>query len=177
MKKLICIILFVSLYAISYSQEPLTFSKVIQTDSIEKDRLFAIVNEWFAVEFRSANKVIQMLDKDAGIIIGKANDEFRYPGQQKCFDGILQYTVKVIIKDYRLKIEVNDFRHQNINNSGLCNLGLITTADNYRESGFGAKYDNVAWADLKKKSTVIAEYFIKSLSDKTKNIKASEEDW
>ena len=48
--------------------------------SLTKDILFVRANEWFAIKFVSANDVIQMIDKDAGKIVGKGYVKVVYSG-------------------------------------------------------------------------------------------------
>ena len=52
------------------AQENLSFTKIIQADSMSKTDLFININDWFASVYNTSNDVIQMADKDAGIIIG-----------------------------------------------------------------------------------------------------------
>ena len=70
MKSLLLAILLNLAVFCSHSQNPISFSKVIQAYSIGKTDLFVAVNDWFATNYNSAKDVIQMADKEAGIISG-----------------------------------------------------------------------------------------------------------
>ena len=79
MKKYILLISLITILTNnSFSQENLTFSKIIKADSVSKTELFVVINDWFASNYNSANDVIQMSDKDAGIIIGKGSLKYSY---------------------------------------------------------------------------------------------------
>jgi len=93
MKKINLIIGLLTITTISLTaQENLTFEKVIVTDSVGKAMIFATINDWFATTYNSANDVIQMADKDAGIIIGNGSMSFSYGGlTYSCYEGYIKY--------------------------------------------------------------------------------------
>ncbi len=157
------------------AQENLTFTKVIQTDSISSTDLFIKVNDWFATVYNTANKVIQMADKDAGIIIG--NGAFIYSYGKfgfSCYDGFIEYTIKVYVKDNRFKVEMTNFNHTVDINHG-CPLGLITTAEVYTTTGISKNYHNKVWNDIKVKAEAYSNEIFKALEN---NIKESgQSDW
>ena len=73
MKKLF-LLLFVSMgyFFSSYGQEKLTFSKVIEVKDVDKTSIYISLRDWISTYYRDTQEVLQMDDKDAGIIIGKA---------------------------------------------------------------------------------------------------------
>lgn len=99
------------------------FNEVIQVDSITKDLLYYNAKVFFAEVFKSANDVIQMDDKENGVLIGKgftnvyAKAVFRdgliiYLD----FTGTVQmwYTIKIQCKDNRYKYDIYDIYFINI---------------------------------------------------------------
>lgn len=72
---------FIMLSSIVFAQEfpinektgKVSFENTVKVDGASKSDLYLRANEWFAKTFSSANSVIQMQDKEAGIIIGKGN--------------------------------------------------------------------------------------------------------
>ena len=94
------------------AQENLSFTRVIQADSMNKTDLFVKINDWFASVYNTSNDVIQMVDKDAGIIIG--NGVLFYKPKRldlKSYGGHIEYTIQVYIKDNKFKVEMTNFRH------------------------------------------------------------------
>jgi len=179
---LIAIIFFVALLVVkSYAQDNLTFSTVIKTENVGKAQLFLVINEWFASTYNSANNVIQMADKEAGIIVGNALFDYSYGKLvYGCYDGYIKYTIKVYIKDNRYKIELTNFNHSvQIGNSEYCSLGIITTADLYTTSGMSKKYHNNVWSNIKSKSETYSLGIFKSLENKTETISniKNTDDW
>jgi hypothetical protein len=88
------------------SDKPIEFSKVIYTDSVGKEKIFVSINDWFASNFKSANDVIQMSDKEAGVIVGKGALSYSYGKMSYIgYDGFITYTIKVYIKDNRFKLQ------------------------------------------------------------------------
>jgi hypothetical protein len=165
-------LIFVSTISL-LGQENLSFSKVIQTDSVGKIVLFVNINDWFATTYNSANDVIQMADKDAGIIIG--NGSFSYSFGKLaylCYDGYVKYTIKVNIKDNRYKVELTNFNHSvKAGNNISCALGIITNSATYTDTGISKSYHNKVWEDLKLKVELYSNDIFKSLENKTKSIK------
>ncbi len=155
---------------------PLEFSKIIYTDSVGKGVLFSTINDWFATNFKSANDVIQMVDKDAGIIIGKGTFEYSY-GQKIsyiCYIGYINFTIKVYVKDNRYKVEFLNFNHESGGSqysSPSCSLGLITSNSESSFNGLGKSFHNNVWSDVKEKINIKSEMIFNSLELKTKNIK------
>lgn len=163
------------------AQDNLTFEKVIETDSVGKATIFATINDWFATSYNSANDVIQMADKDAGIIVGNGSMSFSYGGMSYlCYEGYIKYTIKVYVKDNRYKVVLTNFNHSvKPGNGAQCALGLITTADVYTTKGMSKKYQNNVWNGIKLKAEQYSNEIFASLENKTKEIKIEKvgDDW
>jgi len=163
------------------AQDNLTFEKVIETDSVGKATIFAAINDWFATTYNSANDVIQMADKDAGIIVGNGSMSFSYGGMSYlCYEGYIKYTIKVYVKDNRYKVVLTNFNHSvKPGNGAQCALGLITNADVYTTKGMSKKYHNNVWSGIKLKAEQYSNEIFASLENKTKEIKIEKvgDDW
>jgi hypothetical protein len=131
------------------ASEPHTIAKVITVDStMNKEAVFVSVNSWFATRYNSSNDVIQMSDKDAGVIIGKALMEVPAPNfSLTCSKGVLNYTIKAQCRDGRFRVEVSNVIHASThpNAAGSCSFGLLTTDEIYKEKGMGKNAYNEAW--------------------------------
>jgi hypothetical protein len=178
MKKLLFISFFLLAIIYLQAQNPIIFSKVIQADSLNKTELFIKVNDWFATNYKSANDVIQMADKDAGTIIGKGSQPYSYGKlSYGCYDGYLNYTIKVYVKDNRFKIELTDFVHSvRVGNSSECEFGTITDAEIYTSKGISKSYHNKAWVDMKTKIQNFSEDIFASIESKL-NSNTKEDNW
>lgn len=177
MKKFIFISLFVITAAInSWGQEVLTFTKVISTDSIGKPKLFSTVLDWFASTYNSANDVIQMSDKDEGIIVGNGSMSYSYGKMTYlCYEGYINYKIKIYIKDNRYKVELTNFNHSvKPGNGPQCALGLITNSEVYTTTGMSKHYHNNVWNDIKNKIEQYSNQIFDSLDNKTKDMKLEE---
>lgn len=167
-----------------FSQEFLEFSKVIRIDSVDKQMLFVAIYDWFATTYNSANDVIQMADKDAGIIIGNGNFKYVFENGNKlsyiCYAGSIGHTIKVYIKDERFKVELTSFKHRgNPSSDSSCTLGMITTDEIYKTSGLGKNMLNKVWKDLKIKAEKFSKKIFISLEKKTSNfeLEFDSDDW
>lgn len=84
----------------------LTYTQIIEAPDKTKEQLYILLNYWYSATFNSGKAVIQLNDKDAGVIIGKGFIEeiASHTG------GINQYTVhlepiiKTDIKDNKIRI-------------------------------------------------------------------------
>jgi len=178
MKKLIFTIAIILLVHYSYSQNSISFSKVIQADSIGKTNLFIAVNDWFATNYNSAKDVIQMADKEAGIITGVGTFSYSFGKlSYLCFEGKLQYTIKIEVKDNRYRVELTNFAHSNNpGNSADCELGLITDAELYTTKGINKGPQNKTWSDIKIKAEQFAADIFTSIESKI-NSMSEKSDW
>jgi hypothetical protein len=113
----IILVLFVSIsikivaqeVVLPHNQETglIEFTGLVKVDSsLTQQILYTKAKEWFANSFKSAKDVIQMDDKVAGIIVGKGN----FSESKTC--GIVNFTMKVQVKDGRYKYWVSNFKHE-----------------------------------------------------------------
>lgn len=85
---------------------------VLIAEGLSKDKIHSLVNEWIALNYRSANDVIQMNDKEAGTIIAKGT----YPNilWGPVIGGTMNvvHTLTIKIKDGRIKITIENLKEQ-----------------------------------------------------------------
>jgi hypothetical protein len=163
------------------AQENVSFEKVIKVDSTKKAIIFATVNDWFASTYNSANDVIQMSDKEEGIIIGNGSMNYNYGKMSySCYTGYIKYTIKVYVKDNRYKVVLTNFSHSvKAGNGQQCSLGMITSKELYATSGMSKKYHNNVWKDIKAKTESYSNEIRLSLKKKTSEKKSEKvsDDW
>ncbi len=163
-------------------QEALSYSKVIQTDSVGIPTLYVAIYDWFASTYNTANDVIQLADKEAGVLIGNGSMKYKYGTYiTKCNDGYIKYTIKVYVKDNRYKVELTNFTHIiKPENASYCELGLITTAEESKtKKGIQKKTNEKVWKNIK---LVVWEYsnnVFALLEEKTKDLKSvnADDEW
>ena len=88
----------------------LYYSETEKVDGINSKELFIRAKQFYVNNFKSAKDVIQMDDKEAGIIIGKGLSQY-YIKIVGVDNGPHQlwYTIKIQVKDGRYKYEIYDF--------------------------------------------------------------------
>lgn len=182
MKKLL--FLSMLLFSIStFAQEELTFSKVIQSEAeVDKAALYASLRSFVSTYFHDSKQVIQMDDKDAGILICKATSIFNSPSLMlSAYEGWIDFNLKLQARDGRVRIEVSHFFHHNKpGNQAKAQLGVLTTAEEYADSGIQKKYHNKVWLLLKEQAEEISN---KAFAGVEKAVKegatsgAKEEEW
>lgn len=88
------------------------YSGVVTVDSTTANVLYERAYGWFVDTYNSAQDVIQMSDKDTGIIVGKGGFDQLFSAFAAAFVHI-EMTVKIQVKDGRYKYEITDFRSDN----------------------------------------------------------------
>ena len=99
--------LFKQIIPIDSNTNKYTFEGVVQAPNFSKEQLYNFLREWFVIAFVNAESVLQMQDKEAGILIGKGRSGFDYSWINHCDLG---FTVKIYIKEGRFKYVFTDFK-------------------------------------------------------------------
>lgn len=85
------------------------FSEVVQFEGMTKDQIYAKAMAWFAESYRSANDVIQMDDKEAGVMIGKGLVRYNIDlGMDGALPFSLRHVIKIEVREGRAKITMNN---------------------------------------------------------------------
>jgi hypothetical protein len=90
----------------------LNFNEVVQVDSASKSQLHFRAKQFFADAFKSAQDVIQMDDKEAGIVIGKGWSMIYIRVMGNPVPSKMWYTVKVQSREGRYKVELYDISYE-----------------------------------------------------------------
>jgi hypothetical protein len=151
------------------AQEPISFEKVIKVDSVKSNAIYNGLKEWIGMNYRSAKSIIEVDDKEAGLLIISPRKDYSIGKlSYMCYDGTIKHTIKFQIKDGRFKVVVTNFFHENNpGNNNLCQVGLITTADEFGgPSAWGAKsYSNKVWKDIKVKAELLSNNLFKEVEN------------
>lgn len=91
----------------------LNFSGVIQSESFKQNQLYLNSKQFFADAFKSAKDVIQMDDKESGIVIGKGFVDINAKMLGASYPVKMWYTIKIQSKDGRYKYEIYDIYFEN----------------------------------------------------------------
>lgn len=163
---------------------PLEFSEVINAEGKTVAQIYPIVKSWIAISFKSANSVIQMDDKDNGMIICKGNFSYRAPGGStyRCIDGAVDFTLKIQIRDGRYKVTLNDFTHKSLDIrwSKTWSFDIITNREKYKDSVLQDNRWKKTWPDLQFKCKEFSIKLFKDLNAATSGEKPvidDENDW
>lgn len=163
------------------AQKPITYTEVVQVDSVSQDDLYNRARLWFTTTYNSANDVLQMDSREDGQIIGKAvmaysSAIFMSSGTTK---GNIRYTVKIFVKDGRYKYEITNFIHEPYGSSAgyKTDFGLITTAEKCPTPTKGAvKWSNKVWKEMKDVIAADMESLIPRLKQGMVTVADSEDD-
>lgn len=80
--------------------------KTVVVDSTSKNDLFAKCLNWLAINYRSANDVVQLQDKENGKIIVKGIYQPLSAGYVWQYTGV-RHTVIIDVKDGKVRITIN----------------------------------------------------------------------
>jgi hypothetical protein len=90
------------------------FISVDSTIKGSKDELFLKAKSWLVHEFKSANDVIQLSDKEAGKLIGKGYFEYIHDGGLFGYNTIdkIWFTVTINVKQDKDRIIISELSHE-----------------------------------------------------------------
>jgi len=84
----------------------LNYNKVVQVENTNKNELYLRGRAFFANTFKDAKEVIQMDDKDSGIIIGKAFSDIYITSWGNSIPIQMWFSIKIQAKDAKYKYEI-----------------------------------------------------------------------
>jgi hypothetical protein len=151
---------------------PLQFQEVVTVEATTRDQLYNAALAWFPEAFRSGKDVLQVQNKDAGMLVGTGAEKYEpavFVGSS-CTSGLLRYRVTVEVKDGRYRYTIDGFTHEGggpaCHGAGI-SWGLLTTNPiSPSIKGFSSGMEQQMWADMKKKATTLGDTLSKSLRAK-----------
>jgi hypothetical protein len=92
-------------------QNKFEFTKI---DSIpaSKNELYIRAKTWMSNFYRSSKSVIEMDDKDAGRIIGKAVIPWEYVFLHEGCTTYIHYTITIDVRENKVRLVLSDFYHE-----------------------------------------------------------------
>ena len=171
-KFLLCAMIFI-IPKISISQEikPLTFDSTITVDSVKKDMLYQRARLWFTNYFNNSKAVIEIDDKEGGLISGKgilmSYCTYRLMGQHT--DELnLRFTITIYLKDNKYKYLINNITTDAVKKSdGIEMMGALTTSKScpHDYPMIGKKKEDEMWMSAIESSTHSIQVMLLSLND------------
>lgn len=87
-----------------------TYSEVVQADSLSQAQIYARIHHWLANSYRSAKDVVQVADKERGEVIGKGFATATWQVTFYSFQPVdVWHTVTVQAKDGKYRYQFTDF--------------------------------------------------------------------
>jgi hypothetical protein len=169
MKKIVLFYLFVlsSFYSAGQqNSKNLIFESIEMVDSTtKKETLYLNAVEWVGKHFANANKVIQISDKEAGIILVKGSFKYEVPGNMLsgAEKRMISFMLKLSFKDGKYKMEMSDFIDDVLGN---------ITEDDYQDDASIKKNMQKQWkiAQQETQSNIVAVHkSIKEFMEKNIN--------
>lgn len=113
----------------------LIFTDVVEVEGVDASELYTRARQWFGEIYRSANNVLQMDDREGGVLLGKAINSFVVTNMGMNFEIKLHYSISVFLKDGRYKYEIKDMYYSG-NTGGKDKLtDWITDEKVFRKNG------------------------------------------
>lgn len=156
------------------SDNRIDFSEVITVDStITKTQLYLSAKAWAVNMFKDSKEVIELDDKEAGIIMGKGAFKV-YPGMFLT-NGFIKFTFKIQCKQGRYKYSVYDFIHISTKGDGYSGGALELETPACGRFSLALR----GWDDLRIKTYYDTKDMLKDLEKNMKVFKknVSGDDW
>lgn len=113
MKKILLVIVIITIGLPAIAVKPLEHQFVLQCDSLDAKQLYMVVGRWFAENYNDSQKVIQLKDDNEKAIIGKASVWLGFSGiKWGCLSGPISYNIKVECRDKRVRVTMNMMSQQ-----------------------------------------------------------------
>lgn len=164
-----------------YSQESLKFSKIITIDSIGAKEIYNITKKWVIESFNSPGKVIQIDDSEQNLILVRAKENYSKNNIfYVAFEGWVNYTIQIQTKDGRLKVELFNFSHQNLERLDQSySLGEIYSEENpYTKMNVNVKkYRNEVSNDINIKMKLLSDIIYKNIETYISKYKIDKDNW
>jgi len=163
------------------AQGELEYSEVVELNEVSKDVLYSRGLIWFAETFNDSRDVIEIKDREGGLIIGNVFFKYYAPKGLKYVDanGYIQYQVKVMFREGRTKIVLNSFTHRP--KYEPYSLGILTKSENYPYTkvykGFSDKWHQKIWENLKVGVPLHAEYLLSNFKEFMSKSTMDTKDW
>lgn len=89
------------------------YVEVVIVDSASKNEIYLSALEWVNKTYKSGKAVIQTADKEAGMIIGKANTSTLDYNNMGIHEdgGYFSYTISIYTKDNKCKIQIDNITY------------------------------------------------------------------
>jgi len=162
---------------------PLQFQEVVQIDGVTKNQLYDAALAWFPSTFRSGKEVLQIQNKEAGMLVGTGSEPYTYSQQMlwvaSLYTGRIVYRVTIDVKDGRYRFTVDGFVHESTTKGGIYSFGQLTTDRRIPATvGMGLTEDDRAtmWAEIRRRATTLAAELGKSLKERL-SAAATEKPW
>ena len=88
------------------------FQEVNNLDSLSKEKIYIKANEWFIKTFNDATSVIELNDKDEGVIMGKGKSGITVSGGFLTYNLYLDFTIKIEIQDYKYRTTFSELYYE-----------------------------------------------------------------
>ncbi len=98
------------------AQKPVECDTIIECSGITADKLYSRMKYFVADNFKSAQNVIQLDDKDEHRLLCKGNIRFEVKSMTwGMLDGVINFTLDLQAKDGKYRVTFRDFTHENFN--------------------------------------------------------------
>lgn len=150
---------------------PLNFSEVVTLKSVPAAELYTRAKVWFATAFSDSKAVLEVQDKEAGVLVGKGSIPYEpnISMSSSLIRGHVTFSISISFKDGRYKYTLSDFTHHGstLRAQGPISFGLITTSEVCPTvSGTSKGMRDKVWKHLKEVSATKANTLITSLKHK-----------
>jgi len=170
MKSLFFFILTLVFFNSGFCQNPVSYSNVINIeDNSSSVNLYSNIKTWIALNYVSAQNVIQMDDENSGVLVVKALFDYVSPKHPNYYSGVINYTLKIQVREKRYRVELSDFIHAS-ELGGENSFGLITD-ENRTSFRFGLqKAELQINEDIRQVTKLHAESLMNSIENGIKKL-------
>ena len=152
------------------------YSQVIQMDNLSQKHIYFRAKDWFINSFNSPKNVIQMDDKEDGIIVGKAQTStVTYKDVITSQAGYFTYLVTIKVKDGRYKYSISEITYKSEASFTGGNDGADLADEKGGNKGNVPKWKRERWSQIREQAFL--QMVNIELSIQMSMLKEIEDDW
>src|SRR5258708_6037170 len=155
MKYVLFILLASPVIAFSQKDSIVTYIGVVKIDSASKSDLYNAARQWFNYTFKDSKSVLQIQDKDAGQLSGKAASRGFFSskvfGVSKKYPASFEFSIDIWVKDGKYKYQIFNIDNYQTGKGNGPGLGILTSSETCPKKYpmTTKKRMNSSWASIK----------------------------
>lgn len=104
--------------SIPTKDDKILYDEIVTTDSTQtKEQLFIRIRQWFVENFTDSKNVLEVNDKDNGLLTGKGTYKYAMLNGLNTHEGYTTFVINAAVKDGKFRYQLYNFNAEGVNTS------------------------------------------------------------